>query len=67
MTNLEKLNQALRQIPLNQFARFLKIQAKRPCEICAEWPQCARGGEVSCTNGIAKFVLMALNEEADKC
>ena len=64
----EKLLKVFRQIPLNQFARFLKIQVARPCEICTEWQHCVKGGEVSCINGIGKFILIALTEsEADKC
>lgn len=62
MTDREKLLKVFRQIPLNQFARFLKIQVERPCEICTERQHCVKGSEVSCINGIGKFMLRALTE-----
>ena len=66
MTNLEKLIETLKQIPPKQLARFLKVQTERPCEICAYWWHCAKGGEVSCITGISKFIEKALFESEVK-
>lgn len=63
MTDRDKLIEVLRQIPLSELAPFLQAHTERPCEICAYWRQCVKGGDVFCTTGITKFLYEALVKE----